>query len=174
VSEIDASRVEATWREVARLPPSRVPAEMQRASREQPDLLAFVLGATEGLPRPVSELAGYIYFVIWRAFRDDTKGRIPQVKAGAIQRTLARNEKSLSGLDGEDPTLLAEALVAQTTRQPALVAYLIEALSESESDKDDPVLMSEEERGTLFVLLKTAIDVLDEAREGPADVEESQ
>lgn len=100
LSEIDAAIVEETWQDVADFTAARVRREMAHAAREQPDLLAFVLGLTESLPRKVNELAGYIYFVIWQAFCRSTKGKLPRVKAPAIDRKFKANEQALERLQG--------------------------------------------------------------------------
>jgi hypothetical protein len=165
LSEIEASVVDAAWQEVGRIPESRIPIEMGKASREQPELLAFILGSTEGLGPGVSELAGYIYFVIWRAFRASTPGRMKPVTAAAIQRALERNEEELMSLDGTDPQQIDETTIHRLTRQPAVFRYVIEAIAEAEEDENGPVAMTPEEKGSLILLLKTAIDTLDETRE---------
>jgi hypothetical protein len=164
LSEIEASVVEATGQDVARIKPSRIPIEMGRARSEQPDLLAFVLAATEGMGPGVSELAGFIYIVLWRAFRGDTRGKMKQVTAGAIQRRLEHNEQELMRLDGTDPQLVDDGAIAQLTRQPAAFRYVLESIARAEEDENEPVAMSPEEKGSLVLILKTAIDTLDEAR----------
>ena len=165
MSEIDASVVDAAWQEVGRIPESRIPMEMGKASREQPELLAFILGSTEGMGPGVSELAGFIYFVIWRVFRAGSPGRTKPVTAGAIQRALERNEAELMSLDGTDPQQIDETTIHHLTRQPAVFRYVIEAIAEAEEDENGPVAMTPEEKGSLILLLKTAIDTLDEERE---------
>lgn len=166
MGEIDISVVDAAWQEVSRIKESRIPMEMGRASREQPDLLAFILGSTEGMGPGISELAGLIYFVIWRVFRADRSGRMKPVTAGAIQRKLEQNERELMSLDGTDPQQIDEAAMARLTGQPAIFRSVIEAIAEAEENENEPVAMSPEEKGSLILLLKTAIDTLDEAREG--------
>ena len=165
MSAIEASVVDAAWQEVARIKESRIPIEMGKASREQPELLAFILGSTEGMGPGLSELAGFIYFVLWRVFRAGSSSRTKPVTAGAIQRRLEQNEQELMSLDGTDPGQIDEAALARLTRQPAVLRYVIEAIAEAEEDKSEPVAMSPEEKGSLILLLKTAIDTLDEARE---------
>lgn len=165
MSAIEASVVDATSQEVSRIPESRIPIEMGKAGREQPELLAFILGSTEGMGPGVSELAGFIYFVIWRAFRAERASRAKPVTAGAIQRMLERNERELMSLDGTDPQQVDEAALERLTRQPALFRYVIEAITEAEEDENHPVSMSPEEKGSLILLLKTAVDALDEAGE---------
>ena len=162
---IEASMVDAAWQEAGRIPESRIPMEMGKASREQPELLAFILGSTEGMGPGLSELAGFIYFVIWRVFRAGSSGRMKPVTAEAIQRRLEQNEQELMSLDGTDPQQIDEAALARLTRQPAVFRYVIEAIAEAEEDENQPVAMSPEEKGSLILLLKTAIDTLHEAGE---------
>jgi hypothetical protein len=85
LSEIDVAVVEATWQDVADFTAARVRKEMARAAREQPDLLAFVLGLTENLPRRVNELAGYIYFVIRQAFSRSTRSRYAKTRRSTLR-----------------------------------------------------------------------------------------
>ena len=164
MSEIEASVVEAAGQDIARIKPSRISIEMGRARSEQPDLLAFILGATEGMGAGVSELAGFIYIVIGRTFRVDTRGRMKPVTGRAIQRRLEQNEQELMRLDGTDPQLIDDGAIAQLTRQPAVFRYVLESIAEAEEDENEPVAMSPEEKGSLVLILKTAIDTLDEAR----------
>ncbi len=165
LSEIDAAIVEETWQDVADFSAARVRKEMAHAAREQPDLLAFVLGLTESLPRRVNELAGYIYFVIWQAFCRSTKGKLPRVKAPAIDRKFKANEQALERLQGANARFLEKAALAQITKQAAVFAYMVEAIFEADQDEEDPVEMTEEQSGTLFWVLKTVIDVLHETRQ---------
>ena len=87
------------------------------------------------------------------------------VTAEAIQRRLEQNERELMSLDGTDPQQIDEGAIARLTSQPAVFRYVIEAIAEAEEDENEPVAMSPEEKGSLVLLLKTAIDTLDEARE---------
>jgi hypothetical protein len=59
VSEIPSDIVEAAWQETARFSDARGRSEMERLGREQPELLAYVLGATEELSAPVHALGVY-------------------------------------------------------------------------------------------------------------------
>ena len=163
MSVIEDSVVDAVGQEVSAIPPSRIPIEMGRASREQPELLAFILGSTEGMGPAVSELAGFIYFVIWRVFRRESRGKMKKVSAGAIQRKLEENEEALAKFDETDPQTIDDALVARLTPQPGIFRYMVEAITGAEEDENEPVVMAPEEKGALVLLLKTAIDTLDDA-----------
>jgi hypothetical protein len=156
---------EATWREVASFSDSRGRAETERLQREQPDLTAYVLGATEDLPPAVHALGFYLFLVIWRSF-DRAGGKIRRVKAGAIERRLEQKVDALSRLEHADERFLERAAVVQSAKEPAVFKYMVEAIMEAPDDPEDPVSMTSDESGTLFLVMQVAIDLLHDAREG--------
>ena len=128
-------------------------------------MLAYVLEATEELSAPVHALGVYVLMVIWQIFRRSTDRRIPRIKAGTIERALEKNEETLAKLEHPDAKFLERAATVQASVQPHVFRYMVEAIVEAPDDADDPVEMTAHESGTLFLVLKTAIDVLDGARE---------
>jgi hypothetical protein len=164
---VPADVVEATWREVASFSDARGLAETQRLQREQPDLVAYVLGATEDLAPAVHALGFYMFLVIWRAF-ERAGGKIRRIKAGAIERRVEQNEDALSRLEHADERFLERAAVVQTSTEPAVFRYMVEAIVEAPDDPEDPVKMTPHESGTLFLVLQVAIDLLHDARQGAA------
>ena len=54
-----------------------------------------------------------------------------------------------------------DCLALQTSRQGYVVKYLVDALME-EDEGEDAVALTEEQKGFLYLLLKTVIDVLDQ------------
>jgi hypothetical protein len=162
---IPREAVEATWKDVATFSGARGRAEMERLGREQPDLLAYVLGSTEDLSAPVHALGAYLFLVIWQIFRRSTARRIPRIKAGAIERRVNEAEQQIAKLEGADEHFLERTARVHVSRQPEVFRYMVEAIMEAPDDADDPVPMSPEETGTLFLVLTTAIQALDEACE---------
>ncbi len=79
--------------------------------------------------------------------------------------SLERNEDDLAKLDHADAKVLERAATIQISLQPHVFRYMVETIVEAPDDTDDPVEMTADEGGTLFIVLKTAIDVLHEARE---------
>jgi hypothetical protein len=159
--------MEAAWREVASFSDARGRAETRRLHREQPDLVAYVLGATEDLPPAVHALGFYLFLVIWRAF-ERASGRVRRVKAGAIERRLEQNMDALSRLEHADEPFLERVAVVQTSTEPAVFNYMVESIMEAPDDSDDPVKMTPQESGALFLILQVAIDLLHDARQGAA------
>lgn len=161
---IEDSAVDAMCADVERVPPSRIPAEMDKASRNQPELVAFLLGSTDGLAPGVSELTGFIYYVIWRTVCQETRGRLGPISSDAIQATLEKKERDLARLDDLDPALLDTTTFAQITRQPALFRYMLETIAATEEAEPHPLQIPPEDKASVIILLSTAIDLLDEAR----------
>lgn len=163
MAEISPSVVEETWDEVEQIAASRIPIEMGRLASQQPDLVAFIFGMTEGLGARVSELAGFILFVTWRVFQRESRGKLKRVTPGAIQRKLEENERSLQSLDEAEGDI-DEASIRRLTTQPALFASMLAAIAVAEEEEEQPLVLSEGDKGELILLLKTAIDTLDDAR----------
>ena len=55
-----------------------------------------------------------------------------------------------------------ELLSVQTSRQPYVVKYVVAALIGEDHEGEDAVALTPEQKGFLFLLLKTVIDVLDQ------------
>jgi hypothetical protein len=157
MGEVPADVMEATWVDIASFSDSRGRSETKKAQREQPYLFEFLLGATEHLSPPVHALGFYIFLVICQAFRRATKGKIPRVTAGAIERRRQENEQALSRYQGADERFLERAAATQISHEPAVFRYMVEALIEAPDDPDDPVRMTEAESGTLFLVLQVAM-----------------
>lgn len=163
MSEIDESVIEAAWDEVTSLSEPRVRVEMERLSREQPDLITFIFGATEGLGQRASEFAGFVTFVLWRIFRSETRGKLKRITSDAIQRKLEENEKSLMSLDDAGQEI-DEAAIRRLTPEPMVFVAVLAAIAAAEEEEEQPLVLSEDDKGELILLLKTAIDTLDDAR----------
>jgi len=161
VSVVLGDQIEAAAEDVCELTEARVDAEMTRVTHLQPELFAFVMELTEEHGLPAHELAIFLYVVILRAFAKTASGDIRPIRPAAIEKRLEENEALLARLDGAHPRFLERTALSEISKQPFVVKYLVEALVEAPYG-EDPVELSEEEGGTLFLVLKTVIDVLDE------------
>jgi hypothetical protein len=63
-------------------------------------------------------------------------------------------------LEGTDEKFLDRIASVQTSRQPYVVQYVVDALMEEE-EGEDAAALTDEQKGFLFLLFKTVIDVLD-------------
>jgi hypothetical protein len=162
VRAIERAVVAETQAAVSALPPRRRRLEMERAGSLQPDLQALLFDATGELSAPAQELAGYVYFVIWEAFRTTTNGKVPRIRSAAALRKLEENRQLFARLG---PEVFEKADTGEATNQRALFFYVVDMVFGQTAAEPE---IEDDEKGTLFLILKTIIDALDEAREGIA------
>jgi len=152
--------VEETWEEVAGFTLDRAHKEMTRASKNQPDLVAFVMEFTQDLDQEVKELATYATFVVYRMFLKSSPKKINKISAEEIIACYEANEDLMERLEGVHEKFLDRIARVQLSGQPYVLRYVLETLMEM-PEEEDPVELSEEDIGFLFLVLKTVVDVLD-------------
>ena len=153
--------VEETWQEFASFSPVWAQKEMVKVTKSQPHLLAFMMEFTQGLDQEVRELAIYMFYVVCRMFQKGSKKRVKRISAEEIIDCYQKNEHFMASLEGAHEKSLERIAALQLSGQPHVIRYVVETLIEA-PDGEDPVLLSEEDTGYLFLLLKTVIDLLDE------------
>ena len=154
--------VEETWQEVAAFPPRRAEREMERVAKKQRELLGFIAAYTEELSQEAAELAFYMFFTMHRMFEKSTDGNIKSVRGDEIEGCLDQNESLLERLEGAHEKFIERVAKVESSHQPFVMKYLVETLIEA-PEGEDPVLLTEEEIGMLFLVLKTVVDALDQS-----------
>ncbi len=154
--------VEQTWQEVAGFPPDRAEREMEQIAQKQRELLGFIAAYTEDLSQEAAELAFYMFFTMYRMFQKSTASKIKSIRGHLIEGCLDQNEGMLERLEGAHERFVERVAQVESSRQPYVMKYMVETLIEA-PDGDDPVYLTEEEIGMLFLVLKTVVDVLDQA-----------
>jgi hypothetical protein len=152
--------VEKTWQEVAGFSPDRAKKEMMKIGNSQPELLAFVTESSREMGQEVRELAIYMFVVVYRMFKQ-AHGKIKRIPSEEIIKCYEQNEGLLERLERAHEKFLYRVARGQTSRQPYVVNYMVDALME-EDEGEEAVALTEEQKGFLFLLLKTVIDVLDQ------------
>jgi hypothetical protein len=152
--------VEKTWQEVSGFSPDRAKKEMMKIGNSQPELLAFVTESSKEMGQEVRELAIYMFIVVYRMFQK-AHGKIKKISSDEIIECYEHNEGLMERLEGAHEKFLDRIASVQTFRQPHVVKYVVDALME-EDEGEDAVPLTEEQKGFLFLLLKTVIDVLDQ------------
>ena len=113
----------------------------------------------------VRELAIYMFLVVCtdvsKGLWEDQKRFLLRRLSSAMNRMMVIMER----LEGADEKFLDRITSVQTSRQPYVVKYVVDALMEDD-EGEDAVALTEEPKGFLFLLLKTVIDVLDESGTG--------
>jgi hypothetical protein len=150
--------VEKTWQEVANFSPGRANKEMMKIGNNQPELLAFVTESAKKMSQEVRELAIYMFLVVYRMFQD---GKIKKISSEEIIECYEQNEALMERLEGAHEKFLDRVASVQTSRQPYVVNYVVDALME-EDEGEDAVALTDEQKGFVYLLLKTVIDVLDQ------------
>jgi hypothetical protein len=161
--------VERTWQEVAGFRPERAMKEMTGIRNSQPDLLAFMTESSEEMGKAVKELAIYMFLVVYGMFQK-AHGKIKKISSEEIINCYEQNEGLMERLEGAHEKFLDRIASAQTSRQPYVVKYVVDALME-EGEGEDAVELTEEQKGFIYLLLKTVIDVLDHKRTKTMDQE---
>jgi hypothetical protein len=160
---ISAELVEETWREVGSNSRGKAIELMSRIGRTQRELLSFVLVFTQELGSDAHELSAYLFTVIYRMYEKAAETRIRTIKPKEIQDAYEKNEKFMERFINADERFLKRAADSIASAQPFVVQYLVEAIFEAPENPEDPLTLSEEETGEIFLTLKTVIDVLDHA-----------
>jgi hypothetical protein len=151
--------VEKTWREVAGLGPNQATKEMQRMGKNQPELLAFLMAMTEDLEPEARELAIYIAFVVYRIF-EGSRHRIKKVTSKEIIGCYESNEDLMGNLIGAHAKFIDGIAEIQISKQPYVMEYVVDTLME-ESEEGEGDELTDADKGVLFLLLKTVVDLFD-------------
>jgi len=151
--------VEETWQEVAGFSPSRAQKEMEKLGKKQPDLLSFMLVFTEDLNPEVKDLAIYMFFVVYRIFEKSSKKEIRKIPGKEVEKCYESNEKLVEKTEGIHERFLERIAKTQVLKQPHVMAYVLTTLMEP--DEEDPIELTPDDIGYLFLLFKTVIDLLD-------------
>jgi len=152
--------VEETWQEVAGFALDRGYTEMTRVSKHQSALVAFIMEFTQELDQEVRELATYMTFVVHRMFQKGSRKKIKKISAEEIIDCYEANEDLMESLEGVHEKFLDRIARVQLSGQPYVMRYVVETLIEA-PEEEDPVALSDEDIGFVFLLLKTVVDVLD-------------
>jgi hypothetical protein len=158
---ISEETVEKTWKEFTNLSPEQAERETEKISKNQPNLLAFMMEFTQELSQEVKELAIFLFYVLYRMFEKSSKTKINKISAEEIINCYEKNEHLIQSLEGVHEKFLERIAGVQLSGQPYIMKYVLESLIEAPED-EEPMSLAEEDIGYLFLLLKTVVDLLDE------------
>ena len=151
--------VEKTWQEVASFSPSQAGKGMEKMGKNQPEILAFLMALTENLEPEAGELAIYIGFVVYRIFVG-SRNKVKKITSKEIIDCYEYNQDLMERLEGAHEKFIDRIARVQLSKQPYVMKYVVDALME-ESEDGDGVELTDEDKGFLFLLLKTVVDLLD-------------
>jgi hypothetical protein len=87
--------------------------------------------------------------------------KIRRISIRAIQDCADEVETRMTSLVGAHGSFLERAAMAVSSRQPHVFRYVIETLMEQRS-ADDPLQLTEDDKGGIFLILAAVINALDE------------
>jgi len=152
--------VEETWQEAAGFSSHQINKRMEKLSKSQPYLLAFMIEFSQDLDQEVKELAMYMFFVVCRMFQKSSHKRIKRISPEKIIERYEKNENLIQNLEGVHEKFFERIARVQLSGQPYVLQYVTEALMEAPHEQD-PIILTDEDVGFVFMLLKTVVDVLD-------------
>lgn len=158
---ISEELVNKTRKEIAALSREEANREMLRTCESQPDLVAYMTKMTEGRKTDVQELAIYLLFAINRIFKKGAGRNLNRIGAKNITKFHENNLQLMKRLEADHNEFVSRAARIQLAGQPHVMKYLVGALVKPTSG-DVPIELNDEEKGFLYVLLKTSVDLLDE------------
>jgi hypothetical protein len=153
--------VTAVWQRMASVSPVQIPKLVDQMTREQPQILAYLMAASESeLEEDEAEIVFYIGVVVWQIMRENQPG-IRKVTESLLDDVEAENEKSLRKLEQDSPGDFVSAVKKFTNDypEPEVLRYVVEALIE-EDEEEDSGSVSEENLGLAFITLKNVLDAL--------------
>jgi hypothetical protein len=155
---VSEQTVEAAWKKIGGLSNDEARRHIQRIFRKQPALGSFVNAFSEDLSDSAAELAVFILVVIIEVFGAQFGKRLQNVGPKRIESIHADNLDMLERLIGADEQWVARAAVVESEEQPYVWKYVPQCLFERE---DPEISLSEEDQGSLALIMKTVIDALD-------------
>jgi hypothetical protein len=121
----------------------------------------------------VRELAIYMFVVVYQMFQK-APGKIKKISSEEIIECYEHNEGTMERIEGAHDKFVDRVAGVQSSWPPHVVNYVVDALMGEEEDDDgdgddddddegeNAVALTEEQKGFLYLLLKTVIDVLDQ------------
>ncbi|HPP42396.1 MAG TPA: hypothetical protein PLJ17_10900 [Syntrophorhabdaceae bacterium] len=147
-----------TNQEVDGLSPEMIEKEMTNLSKSQPDLLYFVLTSVEDMEDDAKELGIYLFFVIYKIFKK-AYGKIKKATYKDIEKSYDYNFGIMEHLENADEKYILDFAEKEVVKQPNVMRYLTETLMLEDPEED--FSLSTEDKGFLFLIFLTVIDILD-------------
>lgn len=155
---IPAEIVEHTWTLIGEMEDEELAQLMNDVGETQPFLLAYLLSiGDEGFNQEEKDLLLFLGVSVWKMMSQG-KGKLPIITEEALAEVEANNIKMLEYLSGESESnfLKTTTTILDAYNQPHILRYVIEEIVD-----EDVSLISDENRGMIFIYLKIMIDCLD-------------
>ena len=160
MNPISQELVDETWQAFAGFSPARARKETIKVNKNQPNLLAFMMEFTQDLDQEVKELAIYMFYVVCRMFQKSSKKSLKRISPEEIINCYEKTERFIENLEGAHERFFERIAEVQLSEQPYVMKYVVETLMEA-PEEEDPIVLTEDDIGYLFLLFKTVVDLLD-------------
>ena len=154
--------VDETLREMSGLGRRRSLRLTRQTERAQPYLHGFVARFSQELRPEAAELLVDMFTVIVRMFQKNAGREIRRVRARRIRSRLDELEEFFGRLQGVHEKFLEPIARQQSSAQPHVMRFIVETLF-AVPEGGDSTFLTEDEMGQIFVVLKTVVDLLDDA-----------
>ena len=101
-----------------------------------------------------------MFFVVFRMFKKSSHKIIKRISPEKIIEYYEKNENFIQSLEGVHEKFFERITRLQLSEQPYVLKYVTETLMEAPYE-EDPIILTEQDAGFVFMLLKTVVDVLD-------------
>jgi len=155
--------VERTWKKMANMPLDEVPGIIRRMEKEQPIILAFLMGIDdEVINQDERGLLLHLGATICEVMRQGAP-RPKRVSEKRMDQFIERTDKMLEYFLEEAPENFEDSvrLIYQNHNQVNVLRYAVEALFELD-DEAESSEVRDEMKGLLFMHLKTVVEALDQ------------
>ena len=157
---ISAEAVEKTWKRVASLSLRGAPKLIQRMTKEQPVVLAYLLAVDhDTFNDDERQLLLYVGVVVWQIMSQGVQP-LTMVSEAVLDAAERNNVKMAEYLQGEteEGLLQATRVMISNYNQPEVLKYVVEAIME---EPEEGCVIRDENRGIMLLDLKTVIDCFD-------------
>jgi hypothetical protein len=151
--------VDDALEEIESFSDDRLDSEMAKLGEKQPDLLSFFVEFTQDLDEQVMEYGFYLFFAVYHIFCKGYGKKIRRIAVDDIITCFEDNQRLLESMEFAHNRFYERIAEVQISPQPYVIMFVVDALLEVPDEEADEEL-SDEDVGYLFLLLKTAIDVL--------------
>jgi hypothetical protein len=160
IKTIPADVVEKTWQRIASLSPKDAQKLIKRMAKEQPIVLAYLMAVDSDIfNQDERQVLLYLGVVVWQIMRQGAHP-LPRVTEKMLDEAEARNLKMAEYLQSKTESGFEEATrkIIGGYGQPEVLRYVVEAIME---ETEEPCPIRDENKGIMFLDLKTVIDCFD-------------
>jgi len=158
---IENEIVESVWQQVATYDAEQASQGMDELRANQAQLIEYVLVTLDGMGEETLETAIYIMYVVCSIFERASSTQLKLITNDEILSTHQSNQQLRLTPNPSARAFHEKYGSLEQTRQPYVTRYVIDALVE-EDEGEDPVNLTQDQISSVYLILRTVIDVLDE------------